>query len=75
MEKIIKKYSLENSIEERIVDSFINYHFSAFLPDYQMQSLDDISIDPYLSGQEAWDNLPIQIEEFKSKLHDTPMPG
>jgi hypothetical protein len=66
-DNIIQPNSIEQRVKERIVDKFVNYHFVSLLPDYRMQSMGDISIDPYLNGQEAWDNLPARVKEFKSR--------
>jgi hypothetical protein len=66
-ECIIQKYGLRHWTKERIVDRFVYDHFLSILPGYPMQSKGDTSIDPYLSGEGAWDDLPSRIEEFKAK--------
>jgi hypothetical protein len=66
-ECIVQSYSLGQKTKERIVDLFCHYHFLSLVPDYHMQLYQDTSIDPYLKGEGAWDNLPTVIKEFKTK--------
>ncbi len=65
-EAIIQRYSIDQPVKERIVDKFVLDHFLALVPGYVPQSVGDPSIDKYLTGADAWDDLPARIEKFKA---------
>ncbi len=65
-EVIIQKYSIDQRVKERIVDRFLQDHFLALVPGYVPQSIGDPSIDKYLTGENAWDDLPARIKEYKT---------
>jgi hypothetical protein len=63
---IIQTNSIEQRVKERIVDKFVSENFTTLVPGYKLQSLGDTSVDKYLQGEGAWDNLPDRIKEYKS---------
>ena len=65
---VIIKFSVTQQVKERIVDKFCYYHFRRVLPDYEMQSKGDVSIDPYLDQPDSWERLPYYIGRFSSGL-------
>jgi hypothetical protein len=73
-ECVVQAYSLEHWVKERIVDRFCHDHFLMLVPDFKMQPLEDNSVDQYLNGEGAWDNLPTRIKELKSKKEAIPSP-
>ena len=62
---VIAQYAIEQRTKERIVDRFIYDNFRHLFPGYVLNSTMDTSVDKYLQGSDAYDNLPDRIRQFK----------
>lgn len=49
---LIRKYSLEHGLKERLVDTFVYLMFKEQLPEYKIQNMGDTSIDQYLKNKD-----------------------
>jgi hypothetical protein len=69
IEPLIQQYAIDQRVKERIVDRFVQDNFHWLVPDYTMQptSFTDASIDPYLQGAAAWDQLPEKLKEYTAR--------
>jgi hypothetical protein len=66
VEFLVKKYALDQSEKERLVDLICQAAFSDLLPNYFFQKMGDPALDKFID-KEALKNLPLVLEKYKSE--------
>ncbi|MEM9919668.1 MAG: hypothetical protein AAF990_16345 [Bacteroidota bacterium] len=66
-EAIISQYAVPHPLKERIVDTIVSLCFGQYLPDYRIQNMGDLRIDPYLKELADLKALNQSVEQILSK--------
>lgn len=65
-EAIVTRYKLSHTQKERLVDIITKTLFADLLPNYQLQSFGDSTIDPFVANKMDIQNLPNRMEQYKN---------
>ncbi len=64
---IIQKFEVPHPLKERIVDTFVSLTCGEYLPDYAIQEMGDVRIDPYVQSVEDLKQLDSIVAEIMEK--------